>query len=255
MKCDKCGNPVTETDRICKNCGELNKHNPNNANLMSMMKHSTNARNNAFQSSIDKNTLRSQQPQSEYKNQIRTEGPSAQDFQTNDAPVEQPRLTKVKTGVEMPKSMLIFDAIIAIFLLAPSLLVPKALLANIISVAITMIYLMASQMLIVKAREPWWSTLIPIYNVYVINKILLKNGWMFLIVFVVPILMLLAASAGAIALIPTLALVAGAVSFIYSLCLTYQMGNRYGMNGILMIFFGVILLPFVGLSSRYQYIG
>ena len=58
MKCDKCGNPVTETDRICKNCGELNKHNPNNANLMSMMKHSTNARNNAFQSSIDKNTLR-----------------------------------------------------------------------------------------------------------------------------------------------------------------------------------------------------
>ena len=87
------------------------------------------------------------------------------------------------------------------------------------------------------------------------NKILLKNGWMFLIVFVVPILMLLAASAGAIALIPTLALVAGAVSFIYSLCLTYQMGNRYGMNGILMIFFGFILLPFVGLSSRYQYIG
>ena len=229
MKCDKCGNPVTETDRICKNCGELNKHNPNNANLMSMMKHSTNARNNAFQSSIDKNTLRAQQPQSEYKNQIRTEGPSAQDFQTNDAPVEQPKPTKVKTGVEMPKSMLIFDAIIAIIMLAPSLLVPKAFIANIISVAIGMIYVM--------------------------NKILLKNGWMFLIVFVVPALMLLAASAGAIALIPTLGLVAGAVSLIYTLCLAYQMGNRYGMNGILMIFFGFILLPFVGLSSRYQYIG
>ena len=67
MKCSKCGFELEATDRICKSCGELNRDNPDNVHIMSLMKHSTNARTNAFQKSIDQNRLRETMPKPEPK--------------------------------------------------------------------------------------------------------------------------------------------------------------------------------------------
>ena len=111
----------------------------------------------------------------------------------------------------------------------------------------------ALQVVYEKAGEKWWSCLIPIYNVYILNKIVFRNGWMFTIIFITPLLSILATFAGAAELTGILGLVGILVTFIYAIMLMYKLGTRFGMNGILMILFSPITIPMIAFVQKYKY--
>ena len=253
MKCDKCGNPVTETDRICKHCGELNRHNPNNAHVLSLMKHSNNARNNAFESSINKNALRQQQAANGYKNQIKTEGVDPQELAVPETPVqEQPTAPKkpsnVTPGMHVLNLLTVGAAIALIYMYLPKFLIP-----GIISAIISLIYLYSADIILKKANEKWWANFIPVYNLYVWNKVALRNGWMWMILLVPSVLILGAYYLKATMIIPTLTIVEIGVAITYYLMFSSKLAYRFATSGILMILFAPFVFPYIAFSERRYY--
>ncbi|MDE5778096.1 MAG: hypothetical protein K2I10_06260 [Lachnospiraceae bacterium] len=54
----------------------------------------------------------------------------------------------------------------------------------IVALAISIVMLVALWKVFVKAGEPGWAAIVPIYNIYVLFKIAMGNGWLFLLCFV-----------------------------------------------------------------------
>ena len=57
-------------------------------------------------------------------------------------------------------------------------------LLNIVSIAVTILYIIACWKMFEKAGEDGWKCLIPIYSTYIIFKIVYDSGWKFLLIFV-----------------------------------------------------------------------
>lgn len=274
MKCTSCGAEISVDDRICKQCGELNRQNPNNKNIMSMVKHGDNARNNAFQDSINKNAQRASGIQSEYANPIQTTGVTSE-VEIGTAPTTTTPIKSAEDAFKIPTAMIIVNVVLAIASLLPLLainIIVKILFANFlggilvgITGIITAIYAVSAlisafmnfslQVLYEKAGEKWWSCIIPIYNVYVLNKIVFNNGWMFTIMFIAPILTLLATVAGAAELSPVLGGVGALVTLGYAISLMYKLGKKFGVSGFFTLFLAPIAIPVIAFSKKHKYLG
>ena len=86
----------------------------------------------------------------------------------------------------------------------------------------------------IKAGEPGWAAIVPIYNIWVLCKIAFNNNVLWFILFLIP------ATSG----------IAGLVSY-FALAKAYGKGAGFG---VLMIFFPYIAFPILGFSSA-EYTG
>ena len=92
-----------------------------------------------------------------------------------------------------------------------------ALIVGIISVVLCILILVAEWKIFKKAGQPGWKILIPIYNLYILVKIIDGNGWKFLL-FLIPI-----------------------VDIIYGLMLIFRGAKAFGKG--IGFGFGLLLLP------------
>lgn len=102
----------------------------------------------------------------------------------------------------------------------------------IIAIVITIyfIYFYALELLFMKFNRPWWSVLVPIYNFMVIADVLFKNKVLGLICFV-PV-----------------------IGPFFLAFMLYKLGEKFKFNGLLTVFFFVIVLPLLAFGN-YAYEG
>ena len=278
MKCDKCGYEMEPTDRICKSCGELNRENAQNTHIMSLMKHSTNARTNAFQKSIDKNRLRESMPKQEKVRPIIEEIEDEEEINepsevellmqqsgmtfnpdseepiyypqqrrntTNKDYSNEPLLQTKKTKpvkptnpnkLNVPFALILVNIAVAAVIMFISITATSNLVANIAIGVLNIIYVISFQLLLFKAGLPWWGYFIPLYNIYLLNKIVFKNGWFFLSLFIVPVLSLLSVMIGASHFLNVLGVLEFGLILYYIVVGLYRLGEYYGANGILTLY-------------------
>lgn len=102
----------------------------------------------------------------------------------------------------------------------------------IISLVIFAFYLYCSWKLFVKAGQPGWAAIIPIYNVYVMLKIVGKPGW-WLLLFLIPF-----------------------VNFVIAIIVMHNLSLRFGRGvgtTLGLIFLGFIFVPILALgSAKYK---
>lgn len=258
MQCLKCGNEMAETDRICKSCGELNRKNPQNAHLVSLMKHDTNARNTAFDTSIQKNALLASQPKSQYKNPIKTQGVEPEitspestlvDVETKETPkVEVPKIFDILMHLVNILAAAIYTGVLYYFF-------PKYLMYILIGVLIYMFYTMSTELLFKKANIPWVWAVIPVANIFFINKMTFKNGLIWIVVLIPLLLIIGAESLGVATITNTLWFVQIGIVLVYTIGLMYKTGYRFGMEPALMAIFFIFLYPFIAFRKDYKYYG
>ena len=97
---------------------------------------------------------------------------------------------------------------------------------------VLIIALVASWKLISKAGEPGWKCLIPIYNVYIMFKIVYGNGWKFLLL-----------------LIPIVNIVI-AIKYVIDLAKVYGQSTLFGVGMIFVPFIFQLILAFG--NSEYE---
>jgi hypothetical protein len=102
-----------------------------------------------------------------------------------------------------------------------------------IYLAIIVLMIVSNWKIFTKADQPGWASIIPIYNIYVMNQIAGFETWMFLL-----------------ALVPF-------VNAVYSIILWYKMLNKFVDTGIaiLGILFPIFVLPYIAFSSSVEYQG
>ena len=295
MKCNKCGYEMEPTDRICKSCGELNRDNSENTHIMSLMKHSNNARTNAFQKSIDKNRLRETMPKvektrpiieeieeldvpdepSEVELLMRQSGmtfnpdseepiyypqqrrnTSNKDY-SNEPLIHTKKAKPVKpqdpNKLNLPFSLIITNILITGILMAASFTLDGNIIILIIATLATMFYSVSFQVLFFKAGLPWWGYYVPLYNFYLYNKLVFRNGWYFISLFIIPILALLSMLAGAKDFLPVLGYLEIALAGYYLIAGGYRLGTNFTANGFLTLFFPFIMIPLMAFSKSYKY--
>lgn len=89
----------------------------------------------------------------------------------------------------------------------------------ILILAFALISIIATWKIFTKADEPGWASIIPIYNLYVMFKIVWGKGWYFLLL-----------------LIPVVHIVIG-IMHVFKLAKAFGKGTGFG--------FGLLLLPFI----------
>lgn len=105
-------------------------------------------------------------------------------------------------------------------------------LSSLISLAISVIGIVAMWKLFDKAGEPGWGAIIPLYNTYLLFKIAFGNGWLFLLM-----------------LVPF-------VNFVVAIMLPFKMASAYGKGvgfgfGLLFLYPIFVLILAFG-DAAYQ---
>lgn len=94
-----------------------------------------------------------------------------------------------------------------------------------IMVSIGYLWLFGNELVFMKLNQKWWVSLIPIYNMMVLSKAVFNNKWL-----------------GLITLIPL-------IGMIYYIVLIYKLAEAFKKNGVLMIFFPIIMFIVIGYGS------
>lgn len=98
----------------------------------------------------------------------------------------------------------------------------------VISLIILAFYLYCGWKLFVKAGQPGWAVLIPIYNIYVLLKIVGKPGW-WLLLYLIPF-----------------------VNFVIGIIVIHNLSLRFGKGvgtTLGLLFLGFIFMPWLALGS------
>ncbi len=103
-----------------------------------------------------------------------------------------------------------------------------------ISLFIAVVYIVAIWKIYEKAGQKGWASLIPIYNIYILLKIIGKPGWWLLLLFFVPFL-----------------------NIILAIWMTNLLSKSFGKDVLFtigLLFFGFIFYPILGFSDT-RYLG
>lgn len=212
--CSKCGSEMKKESRYCMKCGNLNYLHPDNESMKQY----------AWQSIKQGHFI---------------SGANLDDKQ----PLSMTRANSNSVSNVNPFKACIITNIILHVLLAAGLIflcnIPFSIIGETIpigaiisilgGVIITFILTYSMQALYIKAGEPWWGYFVPIYNNYIMFKISMGSGWLFLTTFI-PV-----------------------VGIIFGLMSLYHLGRKFYKNGWLTLFFPFIMIPIIGLDKNSEY--
>jgi len=118
-----------------------------------------------------------------------------------------------------------------------------------ISIALSILMIIANWKLFTKAGEKGWKYLIPFYNVYVVIKIAFSGTKNYLIV--ATILPLFTGFLGDSWIVSLISL----ATVIINIYISFNFMKRYTDTGmaVLSLFFPIIVYPIVAFSDKYQY--
>ena len=212
--CDRCGAEMDSNARYCMKCGNLNYNHEANKNMQQFIK---NEKQSTYEVGSGKfmvnNTI-----SNNINSQVRTSIAN-------------------NTGNKLVCFLLNFGIFIAIMLINLSSVLKGNsfsidLLANslfpmyAITVSVIFIYVYSLQLIAVKCNKPWWSMLIPVYNLMVLSEITFKKKWI-----------------GLLTLIPY-------VGILVFLAMIYMLGKKFNYNGILTVVLSFIYLPLIAYGTH-----
>ncbi|MCR5702361.1 MAG: DUF5684 domain-containing protein [Lachnospiraceae bacterium] len=104
---------------------------------------------------------------------------------------------------------------------------------SIFCIAIGIFMLVCEWRIFSKAGEPGWAAIVPFYNAYVLAKIAMGNGWLFLLLFV-PF-----------------------VNFVVAIIMIFKLSSAFGHGvgfGFGLLFLSIIFFPILAFGSS-EYVG
>ena len=212
--CSKCGSEMKKESRYCMKCGNLNYLHPDNESMKQYAWQSIKQGHFISGANLD-----DKQPL------------SMTDANANSVSNVNPFKACVITNIIL--HVLLAAGLIFLCNMPFSLIgqtIPIGAIISILGgVVITFILNYSMQALYIKAGEPWWGYYVPIYNNYIMFKISMGSGWLFLTM-----------------LIPI-------VGGIFGLMSLYHLGRKFYKNGWLTLFFPFIMIPIIGLDKNSEY--
>lgn len=212
--CSKCGSEMKKESRYCMKCGNLNYLHPDNESMKQYAWQSIKQGHFISGANLD-----DKQPL------------SMTDANANSVSNVNPFKACIITNIIL--HVLLAAGLIFLCNMPFSLIgqtIPIGAIISILGgVVITFILNYSMQALYIKAGEPWWGYYVPIYNNYIMFKISMGSGWLFLTM-----------------LIPI-------VGGIFGLMSLYHLGRKFYKNGWLTLFFPFIMIPIIGLDKNSEY--
>lgn len=212
--CSKCGSEMKKESRYCMKCGNLNYAHPDNESMKQYAWQSIKQGHFISGANLD-----DKQPLSMTNANSKSV--------SNANPFRACVITNIVLHVLLVVGML-FLFNMPFSLIGESL--PISIIIGVVGgVLIGFILNYSVQAMYIKAGEPWWGYYVPIYNNYIMFKIAMGNGWIFLT-----------------SLIPI-------VGFIIALIALYNLGKKFYKSGWLTLFFPFIMIPIIGLDKNSEY--
>lgn len=219
--CPRCGEKMRKTQRNCLKCGQLNYENPNNA-YMKKYESKNSSVNSTYV--IGKGSVHKSGNLSIFNNSRPNE--MLADNAGN-------LMTCVSVNILIYLTGIVCSFLISFF---TSGSVGETLLNNVfisflVFYSLIFILMYSLELIFMKSNAQWWKALIPFYNLYIWCKIVLSNGFLFILFF-----------------IPVIGVIMFFIFF-------YKLGKVYGKNPWLTLLFGPISLPFIAFSNTTSYNG
>ena len=203
--CSRCGAPMKSSARYCMKCGNLNYDHPDNQK----MKEFAPLENKKYEVGSGK---------------IET-GTS---FKAN--------VSESATNTGNKKMFLIVNSLWFLLTYGLGLLLGALKVADFgaifyifIVLSILNIYVVSLEVINMKANRPWWSAIIPIYNVCVLTDIVFEK-MIYVVLYFIPI-----------------------VNFFFILAVFFQLGKKFNKNPFLTMLFNIFMLPVIAFGvSNYN---
>ncbi len=222
MKCVKCGNDITENDLYCPVCGTINIKNKENEVIASM------ANNKDYQYD-EENTL----------------------------------IKKIIRKLDNCKALFIIINII-LFLISFPLFKYGFDIGdryNLLLLVFSLLfdtYALSLEVILKKAGLSWWGIFIPLYNLYLLFKLIFGNGYLS-IISIIPLLIFwyaydfLSYAPGLSGITTFLELGSMAAIIIEFMVIFFMIGKRFGRSGIITMLFSYVIIPSIAFNKKYTY--
>lgn len=219
MFCPNCGNKIVSSNNYCIRCGYSLQSNTTVSN-------SVNVTQNSNASSKNNN-------------------------------ISYTRNYSSDSGFVVTNMIIYVLVILLIFLFLFSVKESTLVLVVAISFSISYFYFVCYQKLLIKAGLPWWGMFVPMYNVYLMNKLSFGNGlYMF-----VPIILTISAYFNLLLFKDNLTIAVSINSIIYIVVYIFPviqlfcLGRKFGRSGIITALFSFVVIPTIAFSDKYDYLG
>lgn len=210
--CSKCGSEMKKESRYCMKCGNLNYAHPDNESMKQYAWQNIKQGYFISGANVDNN-----------QSLPMTNSNSISDSHPFRACV----ITNVILHILLAASILLaYNA--SLSALGISLPV-GAIVGVVIGVLIGFVFNYSVQAMFIKAGEPWWGYYVPFYGNYILYKISMGNGWLFL-TSIIPI-----------------------VGWIIALMAVYHLGKKFYKNGILTVLFPYVMIPIIAFDKNTEY--
>lgn len=210
--CSKCGSEMRKESRYCMKCGNLNYAHPDNESMKQYAWQSIKQGHFISGANVDNN-----QPLS------MTNSNSISDSHPFRACIITNVILHILLAVGI---LLMYNSSLS----ALGVSMPVGVIVGVvIGVLIVFIFNYSIQAMYIKAGEPWWGYYVPFYGNYILYKISMGSGWLFLT-----------------AAIPIL-------GFIIALMSIYHLGKKFYKNGLLTVLFPFVMFPIIAFDKNTEY--
>ncbi len=219
ITCSRCGAEFKKDARYCMKCGNLNFANQENEFMKQYaIKGALEQKKGSYiNSNANTNTASN--------SNVTSSGSvtPVREMDSIDVMLKQMKTCMIVNGVlcSLPVILFALLCVLAEEFTTLIVIVPAMLITYFVSVGY--------QRMLIKAGEPWWSVFVPFYSMYVLYKVAMGNGWLFLTT-----------------LIP-------GIGQIISLVCYYNLGKKFYHSGWLTLFFTPIMVIVIGFSSNGVY--
>ena len=212
LVCSKCGSDMKKESRYCMKCGNLNYLHPDNESMKQYAWQNIKQGHFISGANLDNNQPLSMNSSKSISNAHPYRACLITNIILHILPVIGVCIlfyvTYSKVGLNVPIGTLIVFAI---------------------TMGISFLFNYSMQAIYIKADEPWWGYYVPFYNNYLLFKIAMGNGLLFLTL-IVPI-----------------------VGFVFFLIVLYNLGKKFYKSGLLTMFFPCIMIPIIALDKNTEY--